>query len=243
MRYSLDAHAVDPAKDPTDPAWRVRDLFDVRTGCDAFTQRLLELPAGASRRRPAAEGDEVLYVLAGSGTLSTGGNDAQVGPGTAVFVASGSDWSVSSTAPLSLLSVVVHEPMPASAPSAVVDLAHGTAAAATAGRSFLLGASPKCGCMSATQFIGLIPPGRAPDHFHTYDEVIYVLDGEGVLEIGSEQAALRAGTCVHLPARLVHSLANTGESTLRVLGVFRPAGSPAEAYYPDGTPALMPEAV
>jgi hypothetical protein len=25
-----------------------------------------------------------------------------------------------------------------------------------------------------------------------------------------------------------------------VLGVFRPAGSPAEAYYPDGTQAVVP---
>jgi hypothetical protein len=27
---------------------------------------------------------------------------------------------------------------------------------------------------------------------------------------------------------------------MRVLGVFRPAGSPAEAYYPDGTLATVP---
>ena len=27
---------------------------------------------------------------------------------------------------------------------------------------------------------------------------------------------------------------------MRVLGVFRPAGSPAEAYYPDGTRAVVP---
>jgi hypothetical protein len=46
---------------------------------------------------------------------------------------------------------------------------------------------------------------------------------------------------VHLPARLVHCLANTGVSELRLLGVFRPAGSPAEAYYPDGTPAVVVE--
>jgi hypothetical protein len=26
---------------------------------------------------------------------------------------------------------------------------------------------------------------------------------------------------------------------MRVLGVFRPAGSPAEAYYPDDTPAVV----
>jgi oxalate decarboxylase/phosphoglucose isomerase-like protein (cupin superfamily) len=37
----------------------------------------------------------------------------------------------------------------------------------------------------------------------------------------------------------VHCLANTGDSELRLLGVFRPAGSPAEAYYPDGTLAVM----
>jgi mannose-6-phosphate isomerase-like protein (cupin superfamily) len=67
-----------------------------------------------------------------------------------------------------------------------------------------------------------------------------VLEGEGVVEIGGEQAPLRPGSCVHLPARLVHCLANTGDSEMRVLGVFRPAGSPAEAYYPDGTLAVVP---
>jgi hypothetical protein len=28
---------------------------------------------------------------------------------------------------------------------------------------------------------------------------------------------------------------------MQVVGVFRPAGSPAEAYYPDGTPAAVPQ--
>src|SRR5260221_8481527 len=99
---------------------------------------------------------------------------------------------------------------------------------ATSGRQFLLGATPDVGCASVTQFVGLVPPGRAPDHFHTYDEVIYILEGEGLLEIDGEQAPLRAGSSVHLPARLVHCLANTGDSELRLLGVFPPAGSPAQ---------------
>jgi quercetin dioxygenase-like cupin family protein len=137
--------------------------------------------------------------------------------------------------------VLVHDPEPAEAP-AVVDLTAVEQGTATAGRHFLLGATPEVGCNSATQFVGLIPPGRAPDHFHRYDEVIYVLEGEGELSVGGEQAALRAGSCVHLPRTLVHCLANTGDSELRVLGVFRPAGSPAEAYYPDGTPAAVPDA-
>ena len=40
-----------------------------------------------------------------------------------------------------------------------------------------------------------------------------------------------------LPARTVHCLENTGDDVMRVVAVFRPAGSPAAAYYPDGTPA------
>jgi mannose-6-phosphate isomerase-like protein (cupin superfamily) len=124
---------------------------------------------------------------------------------------------------------------------AVVALGAGDRRDATASRQFVLGVTPDVGCASVTQFIGFVPPGRAPDHFHRYDEVLYVLAGEGVLHIGGEQAAFTPGSCVHLPARLVHALENTGERELELLGVFRPAGSPAEAYYPDGSPAAAPE--
>jgi oxalate decarboxylase/phosphoglucose isomerase-like protein (cupin superfamily) len=37
---------------------------------------------------------------------------------------------------------------------------------------------------------------------------------------------------------VVHCLENTGEELMRLVAVFRPAGSPAAAYYPDGTPAF-----
>ena len=62
-----------------------------------------------------------------------------------------------------------------------------------------------------------------------------------MLEIDDEQAPITTGTCIHLPRGLVHCLANTGDDELRLLGVFTPAGSPAEAYYPDGTLAALPE--
>jgi quercetin dioxygenase-like cupin family protein len=118
-------------------------------------------------------------------------------------------------------------------------IASGERGTATAGREFSLLAQPENGCESVTQFVGYIPVGRAPDHFHKYDEVVYVLAGEGALHVDGETAALRAGSCVHLPAGLVHCLENSGPGEMRVLGVFRPAGSPAEAYYPDGTAAAV----
>jgi mannose-6-phosphate isomerase-like protein (cupin superfamily) len=205
-------------------------LFEV----EHFTQRLRILDG---HERPSDD-DEVLYILEGQSRIIVDASEFLVGPGTAVFFARGASWVASGNA--RAVSVLVHEPERAGATHGVVDLGAAELGTATAGRSFLLGATPDCGCNSATQFIGLIPPGRAPDHFHRYDEVIYVLEGEGLLEIGGEQAPLGPGSCVHLPRTVVHALANTGASELRVLGVFRPAGSPAEAYYPDGTPAAVP---
>ena len=205
-------------------------LFDV----DGFTQRVVELDG--ERHEPGC--DEILYVIEGTGSVRFDGERHEIRPGVAIFASSGTAWEARGAA--RAVSVLVKDPKPSSG-HAVLDLDSAESGAATAGRSFLLGATPDLGCASATQFIGLVPPGRAPDHFHRYDEVIYVLEGEGVLEIGGEQAPLRPGTCVHLPRTLVHCLSNPGPGALRLLGVFRPAGSPAEAYYPDGTPAAVPQ--
>ena len=116
-------------------------------------------------------------------------------------------------------------------------LADQEAQAATTDREFRIVADPATGLRSATHFVGYIPTKRAPDHFHTYDEVIYVLDGEGMFRAEGAQQPLGPGSCIELPARTVHCLENTGEDVMRVVAVFRPAGSPAAAYYPDGTPA------
>jgi len=79
--------------------------------------------------------------------------------------------------------------------------------------------------------------GAAPAHYHLYDEVIYVLEGDGVMHMNASQTPVHPGSAIHLPARKLHTLANSGPGVMRVLGVFRPAGSPAAAFYPDGAPA------
>jgi len=174
--------------------------------------------------------------------VTVGETEHQVGPGAALFVPHGSAWTVETDRGVTVLSVLVHDPLRrnAAVQPAVIDLSKAATQGATAGRQFALGITPKVGCASVTQFVGIIPVVRAPDHFHTYDEVVYVLEGSGALHIDGESAPLHRGACVHLPARLVHCLENTGPGEMRVLGVFRPAGSPAEAYYPDGTPAVVP---
>jgi mannose-6-phosphate isomerase-like protein (cupin superfamily) len=218
---------IDPGQSP---------LFGADRGCGEFEQRILRLGPGDEYR--SERDDEVLYVLSGSGSATIGGEPAELSPGTAAYVARGTEWRVDDSDRLEALSVLVRDPLPADGMThAVVPLDPQEAGAATAGRQFRLLATPETGCRSVTQFVGYIPVVRAPDHFHKYDEVVYVLEGEGMLHVDGETAPLRAGSCVHLPAGLVHCLENVGPGEMHVLGVFRPAGSPAEAYYPDGTRA------
>jgi mannose-6-phosphate isomerase-like protein (cupin superfamily) len=82
-----------------------------------------------------------------------------------------------------------------------------------------------------TMFVGSIPPGRAPDHFHLYEEVLCILDGAGVMhKAGEESAPIARGSCIFLPRTQRHCVENTGSGELRLLGVFYPAGSPAVRY-------------
>lgn len=82
-----------------------------------------------------------------------------------------------------------------------------------------------------TMFVGSIPPGRAPDHFHLYEEVLCILDGSGIMhKAGEADTPIARGSCIFLPRTLRHCVENTGRGELRLLGVFYPAGSPAVRY-------------
>ena len=92
-----------------------------------------------------------------------------------------------------------------------------------------------------TQFVGSIPPGRAPDHFHLYEEVLCILQGSGFLWADGARTPVGVGSCVYLPKRNVHCLENSASGELRLLGVFYPAGSPAVRYGVDQRPDRGPD--
>jgi len=81
-----------------------------------------------------------------------------------------------------------------------------------------------------TQFVGSIPPGRAPDHFHLYEEMLCILQGSGFLWMGESKTPIARGSCIYLPKKQVHCVENTTSGELRLLGVFYPAGSPSVRY-------------
>jgi mannose-6-phosphate isomerase-like protein (cupin superfamily) len=67
-------------------------------------------------------------------------------------------------------------------------------------------------------------------HHHTYEEAIYVVEGEGRVWSSQGSAAFKAGSSIYLPRGVSHSLENTGTANITVLGVFHPSGSPATRY-------------
>ena len=100
----------------------------------------------------------------------------------------------------------------------------------TADRWYRVLVDDEVGSTQATQFVGSIPPGRAPDHFHQYEEALFILRGEGRMWAGETNTPIAAGSCIYLPKGQVHCVENTGEGELRLLGVFYPAGSPSVRY-------------
>ena len=200
-------------------------------------QTLLECKPESAIARETGGAEEVLFVIDGSGTLTLDGREYELEPESGAYLAPDERYELNGSLTAVAVRISDPEPVDHTTRAVVRRLAEQEAQAATGAREFRIVADPTTGLRSATHFVGYIPVGRAPDHFHTYDEVIHVLDGEGVMHVGGEERPLGPGTAIELPARTVHCLENTGDRVMRVVAVFRPAGSPAAAYYPDGTPA------
>jgi quercetin dioxygenase-like cupin family protein len=204
-------------------------------GQQGLSRRQVELPPGARSAGTAGPGGELWFVIAGAGRLKSASKGATpVNPGTGVWLPPGAGCQLHAdgAGPLSL--DIVSLPAgpagrgaPAQQAAPLVSELAGCPVEVTGDRQFRVLFGPGRGCDAATQFVGEIPPGRAPEHTHPYDELVLVLAGEGVLHAGDGDRPLTPGTSLHLRPGQPHCLENTGSGTLRVLGVFHPGGSPA----------------
>lgn len=209
---------------------RVRTLLDTGAGRGGLVRRLVEVPPGSQFEGTGGPGGELAFVIAGRGRLTSAVMPAApVRPGTGLWLPPGVQYRLAAGGPDELRLDSVSLPAGAAAPDAVPRLSElgDCPVEVTGDRRFRVLFGPGNGCPAATQFVGEIPPGRAPSHSHTYDEVVLVLDGAGVLHAGPADHPLAPGSCLHLPPGQPHCLENTGQATLRVLGVFHPGGSPA----------------
>jgi quercetin dioxygenase-like cupin family protein len=182
------------------------------------------------------DSDTLLFVFAGSGTVSLGGERHELGRGSAALVLEGEEATVSAGAEgLSALRITVGPQADRHAHlgprEAVVALDETASERATGSRSYQVLFGPSNGSTRATLFAGYLPPGRAPWHFHLYDEIVWVPDGPGRLHLADRVDELGPGSAFRLRPRQVHIVENASpDRELMVVGIFTPAGSPSAAY-------------
>lgn len=234
--YVVAEHDV-PAQTEADGTTETRTTIDASCGCERLEQRVLRFGRGRSGQRTLDGRQEVLFVAHGCGTLHLNGGTHSLAPGTGVYLAAGDTYQVENHAdePLEVVSVTApQENPPPPERGTTVRYEDRPVLPASPNREFRYLVNQDLGCRDVTQFVGLIPPGRAGMHSHTYDEVVYVLEGEGVLHLGGGSTPLSAGSCIHLPPLEEHCLENTGYKPMRVLGVFHPSGDPASRASEEG---------
>ena len=96
-------------------------------------------------------------------------------------------------------------------------------------RYFKLLIDPEFGSKYVTQFLGYIKKVKAPFHEHTYEEVIYIIKGEGLIHYNNKIEEIKEGSSIYLSPGTIHRLENKNSKVeLELLGVFCPAGSPAD---------------
>lgn len=224
------------------------------TGAQAISMRVLDFGVGLSPGLRNQDSDEVLYALEDLDspektkrcTVFLDGQPHRVQAQTGIYLRPGQTLMVDNPGPDAVCFVSSQCPESSSnvvVPLTDIDLLSGARREETSlvklsdqremptgDRWYRVLVDHQIGSEQVTQFVGSIPPGRAPDHFHEYEEVLFILRGTGRMWTGDLNTPIGPGSCVYLPRGQVHCIENTGDGELRLLGVFYPAGSPAVRY-------------
>ena len=213
----------------------VQVTIDRSSGSERLEQRLIRCAPGRSQPRRLEGVQQVLFVVSGRGALLVDDRGHELEPDTGAFVAAGETFEFDNPGPEELVVLAVSAPASddagAGSERRTVRYADRPTLPAGSDRKFRYLVDEEVGSVDVTQFLGVIAPGRAPDHSHVYDEVIYVIDGEGKLHLDGTETEIAGGSCIHLPPLVEHCLENSGEGPMRVLGVFYPSGDPASRAY------------
>lgn len=96
------------------------------------------------------------------------------------------------------------------------------------------------GCM-----VTVVEPGEKAFPFHNHHsmhELFVILEGEGTYRFGAEEFPIRAGDICAAPAggpETAHQIRNTGDKTLKYLGISTMAGTEVVEYPDSGKFAVM----
>lgn len=225
--------------------WTSRILISRKSGAKFIAETINEYNIGRSPLVVNPQAEEVLYVVSGSGVCRIAGFDYGLEPGVGVYIPPDTPYGIENHGPTKLTVVAVCCPEDDTrhvggevAPTLAV---RGEAPCRTVReqdrqpipvgeRRFKLMVNQDLGCQRVTQFIGFIPPSKAPFHCHPYEEAIFILEGAGIVHVEGGTCEFGLATSIYLPIGLRHCLENPSSTPVRLLGAFYPSGSPSQAY-------------
>jgi len=222
--------------------WHQAVIVDRDSGALALSQFRVRLDGIDTPVRRFPDADCVLFVLTGRGFVVIGGRRFDLLPECGAFIRPGEAFRIVPVdGALELLLTVcpqskegewleqMAEDFDESYPQRVV-LVDEKKRVATGDRFYQVLVGTEVGARQITQFIGVIPKSKSPQHFHAYEEVITVLSGNGLLWAGAQSTPVRAGSMIFLPPKQAHCLECQDQQGMLLIGHFYPAGSPAVRY-------------
>jgi mannose-6-phosphate isomerase-like protein (cupin superfamily) len=226
--------------------WTARAVISQNSGAQRITQTVSDYAPGLSPAVVNPGAEEVLYIVSGQGICRVNGFEYALNAGAAIFVPRGAVYNIENTGTEAIRLVssccpqdpqrhIVDGPLPTGSgapPPLLVHEDHREDIRAGQDRLFRYLIYTDVGCKQITQFAGWIPPSKAPVHYHTYEEGIFILEGHGIVHTDDESCEFAAGCSIYFPIGMRHCVENPGTSTIKLLGAFYPSGSPGEAYEP-----------
>jgi mannose-6-phosphate isomerase-like protein (cupin superfamily) len=223
--------------------WTERKVVSKSSGANRITQTVNEYGLGISPAMVNPNAEEVLYVAGGEGVCHINGSGFVLRRGCAVFVPPGAAYTIENagSATLRIVSAccpedpqrrIVERPPKAfgESPRLMVHEDEREDIRAGEDRIFRYLVHTDLGCRQVTQFAGWIPPSKAPFHYHTYEEAIFILEGSGIVHVDEEECEFGPGNSIYFPVGVRHCVENRGNTTIKLLGAFYPSGSPGAAY-------------
>ncbi len=90
------------------------------------------------------------------------------------------------------------------------------------------GASPIQASNFSMGFVTLEPKGgQVPWHNQEQEEIYFVVEGTGEMCLGEERKTLASGQAVYIPSGVFHQLTNVGDTPLKMVYCYGPAGDVA----------------
>ncbi len=90
------------------------------------------------------------------------------------------------------------------------------------------GASPIQASNFSMGFVTLEPKGgQVPWHNQEQEEIYFVVEGRGEMCLGEERKTLASGQAVYIPSGVFHQLTNVGDTPLKMVYCYGPAGDVA----------------